>query len=128
MHESVDINYLPITGMCCWLIVVGCNHTFREFSILSKYTSATLLQQQLGCSLVKDLYTAPLLPVIQGCLGTGAQHCSLARGGTKCMYPVFHTNWSACSSVLFSNTGFYTHFVAKYDHSNGTFNIYVRFV
>lgn len=87
MHESVDINYLSITGMYCWLIVIGCNHTFKEFSSLPEYTSATLLQQQLGWSLVKDLYTAPLLPVmegcIQGCFGIGAQHCSLAHGGTN---------------------------------------------
>lgn len=83
MHESVDINYLSITGMCCWLIVIGCNHIFREFSILPKYTSATLLQKQLGWSLAKDLHTTPLLPVmeccIQACIGIGAQHCSLAH-------------------------------------------------
>lgn len=53
MHESVDINYLSVTGMCCWLIVIGCNHIFREFSILPKYTSAILLQQQLGWALAK---------------------------------------------------------------------------
>lgn len=62
MHESVDINYLSITGMYCWLIVIGCNHVFREFSILHKYTSAALLQQQLSLSLVQDLCTSPTAP------------------------------------------------------------------
>lgn len=119
MHGSVDINYLSITGMCCWLIVIGCNHILREFSILPKYASATLLQQQLGWSLVRDLHTTPLLPVmecsIQGCLGLGAQHCSLAHGGTNCTYPIFRIGCATCSSVLFSNAGFCTHFVTKYD-------------